>query len=100
MQPHVLGPESSVFRVVQKNDGLQKLLSFEVTYHHPMQREQTCGKECVLHFPELPRLPHTSDALNTPWETELLLLSGLKYSDLACSLELTRRIYLGFEAIG
>lgn len=87
---------SGYFRKIM---GFKSYCCFEVIYHHPMQREKMCGKECVLYFPELPHLPNTSDALNIPWETELLLLSGLKYSDFACSLELTMRIYIGFNAI-
>lgn len=53
-------------RYFRKMMGFKSYCCFEVTYH-PMQREKMCWKERVLYFPELPHLPHTSDALNTPW---------------------------------
>lgn len=69
---------------------------FEVICEMP--QSQCKERECVAKnvscytFQKLPHLPNTFDAANVSWKTELLLLSGIKCSEFACSIAFLMRI--------
>lgn len=64
-------------------------------------KEKICGTErkfCCT-FQIVTTSSYNFDAINISWKTELLLLSGIKYSEFAYSIELMMRICVGFTLL-